>query len=139
VALTCADPSSGEDARAQLARELRRTGDRLASLSLARLSGPTSGHESLAVRVRETAQRLADAAAGIEARDRPRPPAPRPLPTLREHALADQLAVTGTDVWLASVGLAHDVPVWDHAVRRPLGEVLTDTCEAVAALRRALP
>jgi len=139
VPLTSTDPPSGEAARGGVERELRRTCDRVATLSLARLSASTPGHESLAARVRQTAQRLADVAAGIEARDHVMAPPYVVKPNLREHALADQLAVTGTDVWLAAEGLADDVQVWDHAVRRPLVEVLSDTREAVAALRRSLP
>lgn len=135
-------PSSGSpaDSRAALERELRRVDDRLRSLALKRLSAPLPRQQvSVAQATWTLAQLLADAAAGIESRSEPHPPAPRALPTLREHALADQLAVVGTDVVLAAAGLADDVEVWDHAVRRPLVEVLAAAAEAVVALRRVLP
>ncbi|HSF26003.1 MAG TPA: hypothetical protein VLC50_00645 [Actinomycetes bacterium] len=139
MALTSTDPASGEDARAGLERELRRTCDRVATLTLARLTAAAPAADSPADRVRETAQRLVEVAAGIEAREAPSPPVPRGLPTLRAHALADQLAVTGTDVLLVAAGLPDEASVWDHAVRRPLAEALAGALEAVVALRRALP
>ena len=139
MALTSTDPASGEVPRERLERELRRTCDRIATMTLARLTAVTPGVGSSVDAVRGTAQRLVEIAAGIEGRDALGPPEPRVLPTLRAHGLADQLAVTGTDVLLVSDGLADDVQVWDHDVRRPLADVLAEALEAVVALRRALP
>ena len=87
-------------ARPELERELRRVVDRLAGLSPAQLAAPVGAHPSRVAAGRSLARALADAAAELEGG-----PA-RPLPVLRETAVADQVAVTGNDLLAAAPGPA---------------------------------
>jgi hypothetical protein len=101
--------------RRELVRELDRVTDRLRSLSLDRLQRPDAEGRAPEQRAREVAQALADLAA--DATGRPH----RPLPVLRPHGVADQVAVTGADV-LAEAGPASQRQALDvlTALRRTL-------------------
>jgi hypothetical protein len=80
-------------------------------------------------------QALADAAAGIEGRDAPAPPADRAVPVLSVFALADQVAVTGGDLTAAGAGLDPATPIWSGGARRPLLDVLEALSERVERVR----
>ena len=82
------------------------------------------------------AQRLADAAAGVEARTEPGPPLRRPVPVLTVFAVGDQVAVTGSDLAAALRGLEPDAPVWAaDGTRGTAADALAGALEAVRALR----
>lgn len=83
------------DAVEQLAGEVERLVGRLRALSPSRLGqpgDPRREHPTRADAGRCLAQVLADAALAVEGR------AARPLPQIPDHAVADQVAVTGHDL-----------------------------------------
>lgn len=84
----------------RLALEVRRVADRLRSLSLTRLAAPLPPYASRADAGHALAQRLADAAAGLEGHPR------RAVPRLGDESVGDQVAVTGADL----VRIAPDAP-----------------------------
>jgi hypothetical protein len=84
---------------------------------------------------RELAQALADAAAGVEGRHDPAPPASRPVPVLSVFAVADQVAVTGHDLAAAGAGLDPATAVWSDGVRQPLQDVLKALAARVEGVR----
>ena len=104
-----------DDVREQLEREATRVTDRLRALALDRLQRPDAEGVALEARAHDAAQALADLAADAAGRDR------RPVPVLATHGVADQVAVTASDV-LAEA---------DQARQRQALDVLV-------ALRRAL-
>ncbi|MGD9954489.1 MAG: hypothetical protein AB7O74_12000 [Candidatus Nanopelagicales bacterium] len=77
--------------------QLGRTVDRLRSLSLDRLSAAYEPEPTRADAGRSLAQRLADAAATLEGRDR------RTLPRLADAAVGDMVAVCGRDLLVAAL------------------------------------
>jgi hypothetical protein len=103
------------DVRGRLAEEIRRVSDRLRMLPLARLSAPLPPYGTRAEAGHAVAQRLAEAAQGIEARDAPQPPAWREVPRLAEHGTADLIAVTGQDLLDALASAGADAQVWTRA------------------------
>lgn len=144
-------PDEETDLRAALAVELRRVPDRLRSLSTTRLQAELPTGETRLDLARAVAQRLADAAAVIEARPGAAP-VRRTVPVLAPYAVADQVAVTGADLLRAAEGRADDEPVGgaedepvrrqaaaaEEPVRRTVADVLAEALADVVALRRAL-
>jgi hypothetical protein len=126
----------------RLAGEIARVSDRLRTLSLDRLSGPLPPYASRAEAGRALAQRLADAAQGIEGRGSGEPPSWREVPRLGDHAAGDQVAVTGQDLLAALAAAEADDEVsakaWTRAGRRPVREVAEDAAAALRELRLAL-
>lgn len=104
------------------------TADRLRRLPESRLN-------KVAPAGRGLAQNLADAAAGIEARDAATPPPARVVPALSVFAIADQVAVTAHDLRAAAAGLAPEVAVWWGGARTPLQDVLEALVERVEQVR----
>jgi hypothetical protein len=131
-------PASWHAVRIDLGREVDRVADRLRNLSQARLSAAAPPHASRAAAARATAQVLADAATGLEAREDPTVPTWRPLPDLGDFAVGDQLAVTGHDLLAAAQRAQPDDDAWSHHGRRTAHEVLTEAADALDALRRQL-
>lgn len=82
----------------RLAWEIRTVAERLRRLSPARLRIPLPPYASRAQAGRTLAQRLADAAAGVAARDSDRPPQWREVPEIELFAVGEQVAVTGQDL-----------------------------------------
>jgi len=122
----------------RLAAEIVRVSDRLRTLSLSRLSVPFPPYASRAEAGRALAQRLADAAQGIEGRRSLEPPFWREVPLLGDVAAGDQVAVTGQDL-LAALAVADAyAEVWTRTGRRPAGEVAEDAEAALRDLRLAL-
>jgi hypothetical protein len=112
-----AQPDPGDPRR--LSVELRRTSERLRSLSVARLAAPTTDGRSHADAAREVAQALADRSAALDGRQ------PRRLPDLPDLAVGDMLSVCGHD-------LVEQLQVWPDppACRAAVAELV--------ALRRLL-
>jgi hypothetical protein len=127
-----------DDVRQELAREVDRVADRLRGLSQARLAAAAPPHASRAAAARATAQILADAAAGVEARQDPMAPTWRALSELGDFGAGDQVAVTGHDLVAAAEPVAAQDAVWARGGRRTAGEVLGEAADALAALRRVL-
>jgi hypothetical protein len=125
-------------ARDRLATDVRRVADRLRSLSPARLAAQAPPHASRATAARVTAQVLADAAQGIEERDRDDEPIWRSLPTLHDFTVGDQVAVTGHDLLTAAAAVAAAEPVWAHGARRTAQEVFADAARRLEELRGLL-
>lgn len=80
------------------------------------------------------AQKLADAAAGIESWAAAAPAAGQPVPWVGPFVVADQLAVTGADLVAAADGLDAEQSVWSGAARCDLGSVLAECLATVLAL-----
>jgi hypothetical protein len=127
-----------DDVRQELAREVERVADRLRGLSQARLAAAAPPHASRAAAARATAQILADAAAGVEARQDPVAPTRRALPEPGDFGVGDQVAVTGHDVVAAAERVAAQDAVWARGGRRTAGQVLGEAADALAVLRRVL-
>jgi hypothetical protein len=123
---------------AELARDVDRVADRLRNLSQARLAAAAPPHASRAAAGRVAAQTLADASAGLEARQDPAEPTWRTLPQLDDFAVGDQVAVTGHDLVAAAQGAAPDDHVWARHGRRTAQEVFSEAADALAALRHLL-
>jgi hypothetical protein len=139
------DQSAWDARLAALARDVDRVADRLRGLSQARLAAAAPPHASRAAAARTTAQTLADAAAGLEARGEPSSPPWRTVPELSEFAAGDQVAVTGHDLVSAAERAAPDDLVWARDGRRTARDgrrtardVLGEAADALAALRRRL-
>ena len=79
-----------------LAREVTRLADRLRSLTDVRLGRPLPPYGSRADAAHAVAQLMADAAATLAGEPR------RTVPRLNDFAVADQVAVTGTDLVTAA-------------------------------------
>jgi hypothetical protein len=124
--------------REALEAELRRVPDRLRALPVTRLAAPLPPYPSVAEAARAVAQRLADAAAGVEDRSLPEPPGYRVLPELADRACGDQIVVTGTDLLLASDGVAAGTRVWSGVEQAAVDDVVRRAVEDLAGLRRAL-
>jgi len=122
----------------RLAAEIARVSDRLRTLPLARLSAPLPPYGSRAEAGHALAQRLAEAAQGIEGRDSPEPPVWRDVPRLADHAAGDLIAVTGHELLGALAAAAADAQVWTRAGRRPIAEVTEHAVTALRELRLAL-
>ncbi len=122
-----------------MSSDVRRVSDRLRILSEARLAGEVPGHRSRAGAGRAVAQRLADLAAGVEARAASVAPVWRVLPHLPDLAVGDQVAVTGAD---ATAGLGDVQPedvVWDRAAGPTPAQVsMAAVAAELAATRRLL-
>lgn len=115
--------------------EARLFADRLRTLPESRLRRST-GAESLAQAGVALAQLLADLAAGVEARDGGAPPR-RIVPDLGPFAVADQIAVTATDLAQALDGVDTAVQVWrPDGERDVLSRLLDDLDERVRTLIR---
>ena len=133
--------SSWDGLRDEIAADVRRVSDRLRTLSATRLASPPApparpdeggageDHASRAAAGRALAQRLADAAADLEAAAAGVEPGRRPLPELPDLSVGDQVAVTGHDL-LAVLDLAGPDP--------PVGTGGRRAAEAVRAAARAL-
>lgn len=132
------EPRSWVEARDGFADDVRRVADRLRGLSQARLAAEVPPHASRAAAARATAQALADAAQGMEERDRADELVRRALPALGDLAAGDQLMVTGQDLLAAAAQVAADEPVWARGCRRTAGQVLAAAGAHVAELRRLL-
>jgi hypothetical protein len=104
------------------------TADRLRRLPESRLN-------KVAAAARGVAQSLADAAAGIEARDAAVSPPTRVVPALSVFAIADQVAVTAHDLRAAAAGVAPEVAVWWDGARTPLQDVLQALAARVEQVR----
>ena len=85
-----------DDPARRFSEQLDRTVDRLRSLSLDRLAGAFEPERTRADAGRALAQRLADAAAGLEGGPR------RTLPRLADAAVGDMVAVCGRDLLAAA-------------------------------------
>jgi hypothetical protein len=123
------DGYADELARARTA--LARLVKRAASLPLRAWRDP-----ALRADARALAQRLAEVAQGVEGRLAPSAPAPRKLPELPEHALADAIAVTGADALDALAAVPADEPVWLGVARRSAADALEQVSEL---LGRGMP
>lgn len=121
-----------------LGRDIDRMSDRLRGLSEARLAAAAPPHASRAAAARATAQTLADAAAGLEARADPMAPTWRTLPELGDLAAGDQLAVTGHDLLTAAQQAGPDDHAWARHGRRSAHQMLAEAAAALTALRRLL-
>ncbi|MDQ1624647.1 MAG: hypothetical protein QOJ49_145 [Actinomycetota bacterium] len=126
--------------RDALSAEVERTADRLRSLSEARLAAAVPPYASRAGAGRAAAQALAVAAQGIEERAGDAPPRWRTVPELSDFAVGDQVAVTGHDLLaaLAEGPAAAAEPVWSPGGPRPIGAVVAEAAELLAAVRRLL-
>jgi hypothetical protein len=110
--------------REELLVVVRRLGDRLGTMSLARLAAPVEGQRSRARAAHALAAELAELAQGVEERSAPTPPDWRALPWIADSVVADQLTVVGTDLVTALWDAADDELVWTRAGRRAAAEVL---------------
>ncbi|MGZ4611507.1 MAG: hypothetical protein ACXV2H_14725 [Actinomycetes bacterium] len=129
---------SWDETCAALAKDLRRAAERLRGLSQARLAAPAPPHATRAAAARATAQRLADAAQGVEERGAPQEPAWRTVPELSDFAAGDQVTLTGHDLLTAVAEVSADAPVGARGCRRTAREVLAAVASDVAELRRLL-
>ena len=136
-----------EPLRVDLEADVRRVTGRLRSLSLARLAAPPPSHlsggeaaaqPSRADAARLVAQRLVEAAQGLELRAEPGEPRWRRLPVLADAAVADQLAVAGHDLLEEMERCGPDAPVWAPGTRRTAREVVSAAAATLAATRRAI-
>jgi len=121
-----------------LAREVGRVADRLRRLPRRRLEVPLAPYDSVAAAARALAQRLADAAQGVDERTAPEPPAWREVPALGWFAAGDQVTVTGRDLLAALAAVPAQTPVWTRAGRRSAADVLDECLAALRELRLAL-
>jgi hypothetical protein len=112
--------------------------DRLIRLPGSRLSAAGPDGRTVARAGHELAQRLADAAAGVEHRHCEAPPELRAVPWLGPFTVAHQVAVTGADLVTAGDGLAPSLGVWAEGARCDLGAVLTASLERLREFRRLL-
>jgi hypothetical protein len=131
-------PVSWDAMRLDLAGDVDRLADRLRNLSQARLSAAAPPHATRAAAARAAAQTLADAAAGLEARQDTTGPTWRTLPDLGDFAVGDQLAVIGHDLLAAAQITGPDDDAWSHHGRRTAHEVLAEAADALTTLRRHL-
>src|SRR5262245_14456144 len=147
----------------RLAWEIRAVAERLRQLSPARLRTPLPPYPSREQAGRVLAQRLADAAAGVVARDSDQPPEWREIPEIEVFAVGEQVAVTGNDLVgelaaLPATGDAAtgdattgdseageaagrvpvDIMIWTPSGRRPLSEVIDDLLTTLRELRLGL-
>ncbi len=127
-----------EDQARRVAADVERLADRLRRLSPARLSQPLPPYGTRADAGRFAAQLLADAAQGIEERDGSAAPRWRTVPSLPDHVVGEQVAVTGHDLLAALHGLAPDLPVWTQQGRRPATEVLAEAADSLRTLKLAV-
>jgi hypothetical protein len=145
--------SSWDGLRDEIAADVRRVSDRLRTLSATRLAAPPAppapparphvggageDHASRAAAGRAVAQRLADAAADLEAAAAGVEPGRRPLPELPDLSVGDQVAVAGHDL-LAALDLAGpDTPVGTPGGRRAAEEAVRAAARALMDVRRRL-
>ena len=146
----------------RLAWEIRAVAERLRQLSPARLRTPLPSYPSREQAGRVLAQRLADAAAGVVARDSDQPPEWREVPEIEVFAVGEQVAVTGNDLvgelaalpaGDAATGDAAtgdseageaagqvpvDIMIWTPSGRRPLSEVIDELLTTLRELRLGL-
>ncbi|MBA3618713.1 MAG: hypothetical protein H0W56_03810 [Acidothermales bacterium] len=122
----------------RVAADIERLADRLRRLSPARLTQPLPPYGTCADAGRLAAQLLADTAQGIEERDGSAAPSWRTVPSLPDHVVGEQVAVTGHDLLAALSGLALDVPVWTRQGRRPATEVLAEAAASLRTLKLAV-
>lgn len=127
-----------DDTLEQLRRELRRVVDRLGHLSVQRLGQPAPPWSTRAAAARDTAQRLADLAQGVEERAAATPPVRRLVPHLGDQAAADQLAVPAYDLLAAVPDVPPGALVWLDGRRCPVAEVAATGKTLLVALRRAV-
>jgi hypothetical protein len=117
----------------ELSREVTRLADRLRTLSDVRLAqplpAPASGSRADAAHA--LAQLLADLGADLEGEQH------RPVPRLHDFAVADQVAVTGTDLLRALAGAAC-AGASASASARAAGHPAAVALEACRALRALL-
>lgn len=125
------------DLRERLVTEVTRVSDRLRSMSLSRLEAPLPPHTSRVAAAHSVARTLTLLAQGVEERERDYP-SYRELPEADALTAADQLAVCGHDLVLASAGLADDTPVWSGMTRSTVGAVLAEADAALRLLRAGL-
>ncbi len=132
-------PSAAVDPQTRrVAADIERLADRLRRLSPARLTQPLPPYGTCADAGRLAAQLLADTAQGIEERDGSAAPSWRTVPSLPDHVVGEQVAVTGHDLLAALSGLALDVPVWTRQGRRPATEVLAEAAASLRTLKLAV-
>ncbi len=117
--------------------QLLRLADRLRQAPASRLARRARDGATFADRARSFAQLLADAALGVAERSSSTQPQWRTVPKLPDFAVADQVQVTGLDLFAAAQNLDADVPVWMPAGRTTLGAVLTEVDAAFMATRDA--
>jgi hypothetical protein len=141
----------------RLAWEIRAVAERLRRLSPARLGLPLPPYPSRAQAGRLLAQRLADAAAGVAARDSDQPPQWRDVPEIELFAVGEQVAVTGNDLVLELAGLSElagagareaaieaagplpgDTMIWTRTGRQPLSAVIDELMATLRELRLGL-
>jgi hypothetical protein len=118
----------------ELEKDVRRVADRLRTAPVARVDG-------VRVQVRELLQDLADATAGIEAREDAAPPRWREVPALPDSALGDQLDVLGGDLVTAvsaAGGPTTVADLWSRSGRTAVRPVLDALAARLATLRSAL-
>jgi len=131
------EPGSEADswarAVADVQADVRRVADRLRNLSQARLAAPVPGFAGRADAARLTAQRLADAAAGLADE-----PVWRDLPTLGDLSVGDQVAVTGHDAATALALVAPGDPAWTRTGRADAADLLAAVQAALVELRQVL-
>jgi hypothetical protein len=121
-----------------LAAEVERVSGRLRSMSDVRLGRSLPDGSTRAEAARSLAQRLADAAQGVEQRANDKPPTPRVVPDLGVFAVGDQVAVTGTDLARAASDLPGETAVWRGSARATAQDVIAEQAAAVRALRLSL-
>src|SRR5262245_30347927 len=141
----------------RLAWEIRAVAERLRRLSPARLRSPLPPYRSREQAGRALAQQLADAAAGVVARDCDQPPRWSEVPEIELFAVGEQVAVTGNDLVLelaalpagggAEVGsgageasgpLPRDIVIWTRTGQRPLSAVIDELLTTLRELRLGL-
>ena len=125
------------DPRERLVVELTRVSDRLRSMSLSRLESPLPPHQTRVAAAHSVARTLSLLAQGVEERGREHP-SYRELPAADALTVADQLAVCGNDLLLASAGLTDATQVWSGMTRSTVGEVLAEADTALHQLRSGL-
>ncbi|MQA01593.1 MAG: hypothetical protein GEV07_02280 [Streptosporangiales bacterium] len=120
-----------------LAAEIDRVARRLRGLSQARLRQPLPPYGTVADAGHRLAQLLADAALGVEHRADAHP-ASRPVPRLRDTAVADQVAVTGHDLLAALADLPADTQVWHEERQLPAADLVAATHATTRAIKLAI-
>lgn len=117
--------------------QLLRLADRLRQATASRLARRGRDGATFAEQARSFAQLLADAGLGVVERDAASPPSWRTVPKLPDFAVADQVQVTGLDLFAWIRDLDSGVTVWMPAGRTTLGALLAEIDTAFMATRDA--
>jgi hypothetical protein len=117
--------------------QLLRLADRLRQAPASRLARRARDGVTFAEQARSFAQLLADAALGVAERSSSTEPQWRTVPKLPDFAVADQVQVTGLDLFAAATDVDAEASVWMPAGRTTLGAVLAEVDAAFMATRDA--